>query len=239
MKKMMQKVVTDGTGKHAAVKGFSIGGKSGTSEPPVGRESDGYIASFIAISPIENTQVVTLVALNGLSEGANHQGGQVAGPVARQILSEVLPYLGVTSSLSTSIEDGKEELLINVPDVSNLTFSQATTKLQELGFNVKFNTDGDPNTVIVRDQVPKFGTTLVEDSVICLYESESEERPRTQVPNVKEMSVNQAINALRAKNLKIDGTKGKVVSQDPIVETVVEEGTVINVVISDEAIYSQ
>lgn len=241
MKEMMQSVVTDGTGRHVAIEGFSIGGKSGTSEPPVGRESDGYIASFIAISPIENTQVVTLVALNGLSEGANHQGGQVAGPVARQILSEVLPYLGVTSSLSTSIEDGKEELLINVPDVSNLTFSQATTKLQELGFNVKFNTDGDPNTVIVRDQVPKFGTTLVEDSVICLYASESEERPRTQVPNVKEMSVNQAINALRAKNLnvKIDGTKGKVVSQDPIVETVVEEGTVINVVISDEAIYSQ
>ncbi len=241
MKSMMQAVVTEGTGKRVAIEGFSIGGKSGTSEPPVGREADGYVASFIAISPIENTQVVTLVALHGLSENANHQGGQVAGPTARKILSEVLPYLGITSSLSTASEQNDEELLINVPDVSNLTFNEATIKLQELGFNVKSNTTGDPNTSVVKDQVPKFGTALKEDAVICLYETENEEKPKTQVPNLKEMTASQAMNALRAQNLniKVDGTKGKVVSQDPIMETVVEEGTVINVVINDDAIYSQ
>ena len=67
------------------------------------------------------------------------------------------------------------------------------------------------------------------------------EKPKTQVPNLKEMTASQAMNALRAQNLniKVDGTKGKVVSQDPIMETVVEEGTVINVVINDDAIYSQ
>ncbi len=241
MKGMMQSVVTDGTGRRVAIEGFSIGGKSGTSEPPVGRESDGYVASFLAISPIENTQVVTLVALRGLSETANHQGGQVAGPVVRQILLEVLPYLGIASTSTTAQEDTTDDLLITVPNVSNLTFSEAKVKLQELGFNVKTNISGDESTTIVADQVPKFGTALAENSVICLYESVDQERTRVQVPNVKEMSVNQAINTLRDKNLnvKIDGTKGKVVSQDPIGETEVEEGTVINVVINDETIYSQ
>ena len=58
-----QSVVIEGTGKHAAVQGYTIGGKSGTSEPTAGNEDAGYVASFVAISPIENTQVVVLVVL--------------------------------------------------------------------------------------------------------------------------------------------------------------------------------
>ena len=49
----MQSVVINGTGKRAAVKGYSVGGKSGTSEPPVGNKEAGYVASFAAISPVE------------------------------------------------------------------------------------------------------------------------------------------------------------------------------------------
>ncbi len=240
MKKMMQKVVTDGTGKHAAVKGFSIGGKSGTSEPPVGRESDGYVASFIAISPIENTQVITLVALHGISETANHQGGQVAGPFAGKILSEVLPYLGIASD-GTTVKEDKENSTIAVPDVKNLTFNDATIKLQELGFNVKSNTISSQDTAIVGEQTPKFGTLLYDNSVICLYESESQEKNKTQVPNLKGMTKEQAINVLKSKNLNIniDGTNGTVISQEPTIETEVEEGTVVNVVIKEDSIYAQ
>ena len=56
IKDMMQSVVVEGTGRHAAVEGYTIGGKSGTSEPMSGNEEEGYVASFIAISPIENTE---------------------------------------------------------------------------------------------------------------------------------------------------------------------------------------
>ena len=94
MREMMQSVVIHGTGKKAAVKGYSVGGKSGTSEPPVGNKEAGYVASFAAISPVENTKLVVLVTLYD-PHGASHQGGTVAGPVAGQILSEVLPYLGI------------------------------------------------------------------------------------------------------------------------------------------------
>lgn len=237
IKKMMQSVVTDGTGKHAAVEGFSIGGKSGTSEPPIGREDEGYVASFIAISPIENTQVVALVSLYGLSESANHQGGQVAGPVCQLILREVLPYLGIASNATTEVtEDNEEEIPISIPNVKDMTVADATTHLQNLGFNVICNSQGDPNTIKVVDQMPKFGTALRENSVICLYSSENEERVKVQVPNVKEMPVDQAISVLKSHNLNIqkDGTKGIVVSQDPTYETEVEEGTVINIVIKEE-----
>lgn len=94
VKSMMQSVVTDGTGKNAQVAGYTIGGKSGTSEPIAGDINAGYTTSFVAISPIENTQVVILVTLYD-PKGDSHQGGQTAAPVVSNILSEVLPYLGL------------------------------------------------------------------------------------------------------------------------------------------------
>lgn len=99
VKSMMQSVVTDGTGKNAQVQGYSIGGKSGTSEPVSGDINAGYTTSFAAISPIENTQVVILVTLYD-PNGDSHQGGQTAAPVVSKILSEVLPYLGIEPDLN-------------------------------------------------------------------------------------------------------------------------------------------
>ena len=93
LRDMMHSVVTDGTGGNAAVKGYSVGGKSGTSEPNTG-ENSVYVASFAAISPVENTKLVVLVTLYD-PQGKSHQGGTVAAPVAGQILSKVLPYLGI------------------------------------------------------------------------------------------------------------------------------------------------
>lgn len=95
---MLEYVVTKGTGKGAQVKGYSIGGKSGTSEPPPDKQEQGYVASFIAVSPTTHSQVVTLVVLYGIPARYDHQGGQVAGPVVSKILTEVLPYLGIASS---------------------------------------------------------------------------------------------------------------------------------------------
>ena len=94
MKSMMQSVVTDGTGKRAQVDGYTIGGKSGTSEPIASDKKAGYTTSFAAISPIENTQVVILVTLYDPT-GHSHQGGQTAAPVVAKILKEVLPYMGI------------------------------------------------------------------------------------------------------------------------------------------------
>lgn len=235
MKSMMQSVVTDGTGKLAQVEGYSIGGKSGTSEPTEANAEEGYVASFIAISPIENTQVVVLVVLYD-PQGVSHQGGTVAGPVAAQILSEVLPYLGITADTTTSTtEEDTTDELITVANVVDKTVSNAKTILQNEGFSVVVNGDVDEDSVLVSEQTPKSGAKLEAGATIYLYTAESTEKETTTVPNVKGMTVAEATNALKAANLNIsvEGTSGVVISQDPSYETSAEVGTVINVVIKE------
>ena len=93
VKSMMESVVNDGSGGQAKVTGYSVGGKTGTSEPRWGT-SDGYVASFLAISPVENTKIVLLVILKN-PKGSQHNGGQIAAPTASKMLAEILPYMGV------------------------------------------------------------------------------------------------------------------------------------------------
>lgn len=234
VKNMMLSVVTDGTGRNAKVAGYSIGGKSGTSEPRVNHEKDGYVASFIAASPIENTQVVILFALYGLQDYASHQGGQVAAPYVSQILTEVLPNLGIEST--ETVKEEQEIGVIDVPEVKNLTITEARAKLERLGFRVVCNSPLDPNSTLVSDQMPKYGVSLNANSIVCLYASNEEARVKTQVPNIKDMTKEEALNSLRSKNLNIqvDGTTGIVVSQDPTYGTEVEEGTIVHVVIKEK-----
>lgn len=77
---MMESVVTVGTGSYGKVAGYSVAGKTGTSEPSPGAEDEGYVASYVAVSPVESPEVVILVTLYA-PEGESHQGGQIAGPV--------------------------------------------------------------------------------------------------------------------------------------------------------------
>ena len=110
---MMDSVVTTGTGHRvkSSVEGmeqYSIGGKTGTSEP-INGTSDGYIASFLALSPVENTKVVLLVILKNPT-GEQHNGGQIAAPTAGKMLREILPYLGVeTGNKDDGIESNLSE----------------------------------------------------------------------------------------------------------------------------------
>lgn len=231
---MLEYVVTDGTGKYAKIAGYSIGGKTGTSEPLSGSEDEGYVASFIAMSPTVNTQVVVLVTIYD-PKGDSHQGSQVAGPVVKQILSEVLPYLGVVSentANSSSSNSSKSNLL---PDVRNKTIEEAKALLKDSGFKVRITGDEDEKTTLIVDQVPKPGVTLLEDSVIYLYTSNNNVREVTKVPNLKGMSSAQVINSIQASNLNVilDGL-GTVVSQDIAAEKEVEKGTVITVTMQTE-----
>ena len=90
---MMGSVVAEGTGKNAKVEGYTIGGKTGTSEDGV--NTNKYITSFMGLSPTDNPELVILVVLYNPSGEGGHQGGAVAAPTAGNILSEVLPYMEV------------------------------------------------------------------------------------------------------------------------------------------------
>lgn len=88
---MMQTVVDEGTGKNAKVEGFSIGGKTGTSEDGV--NTGKYVASFIGIAPVEDPQIVVLAILYDPKGEGGHSGGGTGAPLAGKIFKEVLEYL--------------------------------------------------------------------------------------------------------------------------------------------------
>lgn len=88
---MMESVVKEGTGKKAQVEGYSIGGKTGTSEDGV--NTGKYIASFIGIAPIENPQLVVLAILYNPKGEGGHSGGGLGAPLAGNIFKETLEYL--------------------------------------------------------------------------------------------------------------------------------------------------
>ena len=101
IKSMMQSEVEVGTGKRGLVAGYTVGGKTGTSEPNQTNTEDGYVASFLGIGPVEDTKIIVLTCLYD-PQGKSHQGGEIAAPVVSKIFSEVLPYLGVSSNIDKS-----------------------------------------------------------------------------------------------------------------------------------------
>ena len=227
VKSMMESVVTEGTGRHAAVNGYSIGGKTGTSEPTEANKDEGYVASYVAISPVEDTKIVLLVTLYNPQGENGYQGGQVAGPVVSQMLSEILPYLGVVSD---STGDNNSSNYITVPDVRNKTVSEAEKTLKEAGFKVKTYVDGDANTILVEDQNPKPGSSLPKNSLIVLYGEGSTTSTSVVVPDLKGMNASQATSTLQSKNLNINiEGSGTVITQDYMANEQVPEGTIIKV----------
>lgn len=225
---MLESVVTDGTGKYAQVKGYSIAGKTGTSEPSPGAEDQGNVASFAAISPVESPQLVVLVTIYG-PQGDNNDGSTVAAPIAAQILNEVLPYMQVPTDSTYSSNTEK----ITLPDVTNKTVGEAKKILEEAGFTV--STSGSDEDVIT-EQMPRKGTSLIENSIIKLYTSEDETKVSVTVPDLKMKTISQAKQLLKEKNLNIDikGSSGVILTQDPISGTSVEEGSIITVTLQEQ-----
>ena len=90
---MMETVVAEGTGKNAQVQGYSIGGKTGTSEDGV--NTGKYVTSFVGVAPTDEPEIVILITLYNPTGEGGHQGGGVAAPIGAQVLGEILPYLEV------------------------------------------------------------------------------------------------------------------------------------------------
>lgn len=225
---MMEYVVTNGTGKKGAVKGYTIAGKTGTSEAQVGTDR-GNTLSYLAIAPSENPSLVALVVLYN-TPTTQSQGSTVAGPIMSNILGEILPYLGVTSD-EANINSNNTS--ITVPNVVNKTVTEAEKILKNAGFNAIIYCDGDKNSTLVTTQVPDARTTLLKDSVVLLYSEDNLARTSVAVPGLNGMTLSQAKSALKKKNLNISysGT-GTVAKQSIKQGTSVEEGTIINVTLS-------
>ncbi len=152
---MMESVVSEGTGKNAQVKGYSIGGKTGTSEDGV--NTNKYVTSFVGVAPIEDPEVVVLITLYNPTGEGGHQGGGVAAPVGGQIFSEVLPYLDAQKN-----EEAEEEIKVEVPNIEGISIKKARGILEEIGLDIDIGEaeELDEANTIISEQLPKEGIKL-------------------------------------------------------------------------------
>ena len=104
---LLEHVVSEGTGKKAAIEGFSIGGKTATSQT-LPRSDHKYIASFLGFAPAEDPQVIGLIVIDN-PQGV-YYGGTVAAPVMKEIFENALPYLGIGKTVTEQMQ--QEEIAV-------------------------------------------------------------------------------------------------------------------------------
>ncbi len=95
MQMLLESVVSEGSGKNAYIEGYSIGGKTATSQT-LPRSANKYISSFIGFAPADEPQILGIVIIHD-PKGV-YYGGTIAAPVLRDIYDNVLPYLGIEKS---------------------------------------------------------------------------------------------------------------------------------------------
>lgn len=160
---MMNTVVDVGTGKNAQVKGYSIGGKTGTSEDGV--NTNKYVTSFVGVAPIEDPQIVLLVTLYNPTGEGGHQGGGVAAPIGGQLFSEILPYIDAKKN-----EDAESEEIVEVPNIEGITIEEARKILKDSGLDINIEKDESLNEkeTIIKEQLPKKGIKLKAGSKVII-----------------------------------------------------------------------
>lgn len=102
MRMLLESVVSEGTGKNAYIEGYSIGGKTATSQT-LPRSANKYISSFIGFAPAENPQVLGMIVIHN-PQGV-YYGGTIAAPVMKNIFDNVLPYLGIEKAETVGEEN--------------------------------------------------------------------------------------------------------------------------------------
>lgn len=242
MRTLIESVVTEGTAKNARVAGFSIGGKTGTSEKidvfdENGQRVQDKIVSFVGIAPMDDPEYIVLVALDTPSRqtGIYISGGVMAAPTVGAVMADILPYLGVERSFSPEEEEGKEIVLEKYID---LTAKDAERKLKSMGLSAKFSGTGETVTA----QIPEPGQTVPGGSEVLLYLGESPEPETVTVPDFTGQNRQQASDAAGALGLYILVTGNDEVSAQVTVtaqnvpkDTRVPVGTTITLEFTDTA----
>lgn len=214
----------------AHVPGYQLGGKTGTAQKIVdGRYAPGkYVSSFFGFFPVEEPEIALLVLIDEPSAGA-YFGGEVASPVAGEILRETLRYLDYKPA-SHSDEDSRQEII--VPEIRDLTVREARNLLQEHSLEMNLETASTlGDDAIVIDLFPKPGTNVPSNSNIIVYTGhEADESGLVLVPDLRGKTIREVNTIIgnRDLQLKITGS-GLAIEQSPSPGTFLEPGSMINV----------
>ncbi len=224
MRDLLEQVVAVGGAKNAAISGYRIGGKTGTAQ--VYKDGkivrDVHIGSFLGFAPANDPKIALLVVVDEADAPIDY-GGTTAAPFARQIMADVLPYLGYEPI------GNEPQPEVTVPNVVGLPLWQARKQLADLGFSVL--TDGQGDTAMA--QMPSHGAKLVSGGQVMLYsdqEKPTDVETLVCVPGVKGLSIVEAARLLRQRELDmlIEGS-GIAVSQAPAAGEYMQRGQTVTV----------
>ena len=163
MKKLLEAVVSDGTGKRAYLPGFRIGGKTATSEK-LPRRSGKYISSFIGFAPADDPQVIAIVLID--EPVGIYYGGTIAAPVISELFDNIIPYLGIEERYTEEEEKEYKVGTFTVPDFVGKTRKEIKDLLKVYDFGEIYTLgEGD----VVTEQFPLPGDTVNKNSPLVLY----------------------------------------------------------------------
>ena len=236
---ILEGVVNGGTGHNAAVEGYRIGGKTGSSQTLYG--SDYTIVSFLGFAPADDPQVIILLAYNSpkpAAPGANTtaggwyiSGGNMAAPMAGELLEDILGYLGAERTYTASSD-------VLVPNLVGLDLPSATSSLEKLGLSLRTVGDG----AAVTGQIPAAGASIPGGSQVVLYMGEEVPTGQVTVPDVTGLTYEQAEQRLaeyglymRATGTSEYGSGVVAYEQDVDSGTSVDRGSTIEVRFSDSS----
>ena len=240
MRNLIRSVVTDGTAKNASVAGFSIGGKTGTSEKIDVFDENGQrvldkIVSFVGIAPMDDPEYIVLVALDtpSRSTGIYISGGVMAAPTVGAVMSDILPYLGVERSFGDGEVQGLE---IVMEDLTGMTAREAEKFLADQKLTARLVGDGET----VTGQIPAAGQTVPGGSQVLVYLGEPPETETVEVPDFVGMNRQQASDTAGKLGLYIlvagnDGVSPSVLvtAQEIPAGELAEKGTTIKLEFTD------
>ena len=217
MRTLIQSVVEEGTAKNAQVAGFSIGGKTGTSEKIDVFDENGQrvldkIVSFVGIAPMENPEYIVLVALDTPSRatGIYISGGVMAAPTVGAVMADILPYLGVQRNYTENDAAGRTIVMENL---AGLTRKEAEALLKAQSLTAK--TVGNGETVT--GQIPAAGQRVPGMSEVLLYMGEDAPEVTVEVPDFSGTNRAQAAAAAGQLGLYILVTGSDEISPNVVV----------------------
>ena len=197
VRSILEQVVGDpneGTGRNAAVPGYRIGGKTGTSEKVSLEAATGekeYIVSFIGFAPADEPKIALLVFLDTPSNetGIYISGGQMAAPLVGKMMADILPYLGVRAEYSEA-----ERALMDavMPQTVGMSLGEAADALRAAG--LRWRTIGEGESVT--DQLPRAHYTVARGTETILYLGAERSNEKESVPNLVGMRYNDARDLL-------------------------------------------
>lgn len=163
VRRALESVVANGTGRNAYIEGYSVGGKTGTAQKVkngmymVGN----YIVSFIGFTPTDNPEVVVYVAID-YPKGITQYGGTVAAPVAKEILTDCINILGIEKdeNVKDKVYNWNETKYYEVPNVVGMLKDDAIKELKN--FIVTYTGGGK----YVKEQSPEAGSRIKEGGKI-------------------------------------------------------------------------